>query len=125
VDLKEEEKNKDEKKEQEKEETKEEETKEEETDQNKVNDAEIVVDEESSKDELDKLEDLPKKVKVMYIEEEQKKVSQPLEFTIQQMIKTLSDTLFEKYKKRIDDIFRLKNEKELLLSITAQLESLY
>jgi len=60
----------------------------------------------------------------MYIEPEQKKVSQPIEYNIQQQIKTLSDTMSEKFRQRIDSIFKIKNEKELLMNITAQLESL-
>lgn len=61
----------------------------------------------------------------MYIEPEQKKVSQPLEYNLQQQIKTLSDNMFDKFRQRIDSIFKIKNEKELLMNITAQLESLY
>jgi len=60
----------------------------------------------------------------MYIEPEQKKVSQPIEYNIQQQIKTLSDTMSDKFRQRIDSIFKIKNEKELLMNITAQLESL-
>jgi len=60
----------------------------------------------------------------MYIEPEQKKVSQPIEYNIQQQIKTLSDNMSDKFRQRIDSIFKIKNEKELLMNITAQLESL-
>lgn len=41
------------------------------------------------------------------------------------MIKTLSDNAFDMYRQRIDNMFSKKNEKELIMNITAQLESLY
>lgn len=82
------------------------------------------VDSKASTDE-ENIPEPPKKVKVMYIEPEQKKVSQPLEYNLQQQIKTLSDNMFDKFRQRIDSIFKIKNEKELLMNITAQLESLY
>lgn len=60
----------------------------------------------------------------MYFESEHKKVSQPVEYQLQQMIKTLSDNSFDMYRQRLDGMFKKKNEKELLMNITAQLESL-
>jgi ribulose 1,5-bisphosphate carboxylase large subunit-like protein len=52
-------------------------------------------------------------------------VAQNIDFNIQLSIKTLSDTKFEKFRKRIDNIFKIKNEKEQLMSMTSNLEALF